>query len=43
MKYLGNRKVNDSVVYNELMMKRGPFYEKKKVVIRLIVTALGII
>ena len=29
MKYIGNRKVKDSFVYNELMMKRDPFYEKK--------------
>ena len=31
MKYLGNRKVKDSFVYNELMIKRDPFYQKKKV------------
>lgn len=30
MKYLGNRKVKDSFVYNELMIKRDPFYQKKK-------------
>ncbi|PEX50226.1 ArpU family transcriptional regulator [Bacillus cereus] len=43
MKYLGNRKVKDSFVYNELMMKRDPFYEKKRNAIQLIATALGII
>ncbi|MDM5193582.1 ArpU family phage packaging/lysis transcriptional regulator [Bacillus hominis] len=43
MKYLGNRKVKDSFVYNELMMKRDPFYQKKKSAIQLIATALGII
>ncbi|MDM5193529.1 ArpU family phage packaging/lysis transcriptional regulator [Bacillus hominis] len=43
MKYLGNRKVKDSYVYNELMMKRDPFYEKKRSAIQLIATALGII
>ncbi|HFK1785946.1 TPA: ArpU family phage packaging/lysis transcriptional regulator [Bacillus cereus] len=43
MKYLGNRKVKDSFVYNELMIKRDPFYQKKKSAIQLIATALGII
>ncbi|MBO1579989.1 ArpU family phage packaging/lysis transcriptional regulator [Bacillus sp. XF8] len=43
MKYLGNEKVKDSYVYNELMMKCDPFYEKKRSAIRLIATALGII
>ncbi|HDX9667873.1 TPA: ArpU family transcriptional regulator [Bacillus cereus] len=43
MKYLGNRKVKDSYVYNELMIKRDPFYQKKKSAIQLIATALGII
>ncbi|MFE9078428.1 ArpU family phage packaging/lysis transcriptional regulator [Bacillus mobilis] len=43
MKYLGNRTVKDSFVYNELMMKRDPFYEKKRSAIHLIATALGII
>ncbi|WP_255258533.1 ArpU family transcriptional regulator [Bacillus toyonensis] len=43
LKYLGNEKVKDSYVYNELMMRRDNFYENKKVAIRLIATALGII
>lgn len=43
MKYLGNQKVKDSFVYNELMIKRDPFYQKKKSAIQLIATALGII
>ncbi|MFC8055330.1 ArpU family phage packaging/lysis transcriptional regulator [Bacillus cereus] len=43
LKYLGNRKVKDSFVYNELMIKRDPFYQKKKSAIQLIATALGII
>ncbi|CAM4391390.1 ArpU family transcriptional regulator [Bacillus manliponensis] len=43
LKYLGDRKVKDSYVYNELMMNRDPFYEKKGSAIRLIATALGII
>ncbi|WP_144524771.1 ArpU family phage packaging/lysis transcriptional regulator [Bacillus sp. DE0042] len=43
MKYLGNRKVKDSYVYTELMMKRDSFYQKKKSAIKLIATALGII
>ncbi|MDR4984536.1 ArpU family transcriptional regulator [Bacillus cereus] len=43
LKYLGNEKVKDSYVYNELMMRRDNFYEDKKVAIRLIATALGII
>ncbi|MES9751288.1 ArpU family phage packaging/lysis transcriptional regulator [Bacillus wiedmannii] len=43
LKYLGNEKVKDSYVYNELMMRRDSFYENKKVAIRLIATALGII
>lgn len=43
LKYFGNEKVKDSYVYNELMMRRDNFYENKKVAIRLIATALGII
>ncbi|MBY7120646.1 ArpU family transcriptional regulator [Bacillus sp. 16GRE42] len=43
LKYLGNEKVKDSYVYNELMMRRDNFYQNKKVAIRLIATALGII
>ncbi|MDA2623232.1 ArpU family transcriptional regulator [Bacillus cereus] len=43
LKYLGNEKVKDSYVYNELMMRRDNFYENKKIAIRLIATALGII
>ncbi|WP_144611467.1 ArpU family phage packaging/lysis transcriptional regulator [Bacillus cereus] len=43
LKYLGNEKVKDSYVYNELMMRRDNFYENKKNAIRLIATALGII
>ncbi|AJI33565.1 MULTISPECIES: ArpU family phage packaging/lysis transcriptional regulator [Bacillus cereus group] len=43
LKYLGNEKVKDSYVYNELMMKRDNFYENKKIAIRLIAIALGII
>lgn len=43
LKYLGDRRVKDSYVYNELMIKRDPFYEKKSNAIRLIATALGII
>lgn len=42
LKYLGNEKVKDSYVYNELMMRRDNFYENKKVAIRLIATALGL-
>ncbi|SCC31377.1 MULTISPECIES: hypothetical protein [Bacillus] len=43
MKYLGNRKVKDSFVYNEFMIKRDPFYHKEKSDIQLIATAVGII
>lgn len=43
LKYLGNEKVKDSYVYNELMMRRDNFYENKKIAIRLIAIALGII
>lgn len=43
LKYLGNEKVKDSYVYNELMMRRDNFYENKKSAIWLIATALGII
>ncbi|PEP80701.1 ArpU family transcriptional regulator [Bacillus toyonensis] len=43
LKYLGNEKVKDSYVYSELMLRRDNFYENKKVAIRLIATALGII
>ncbi|UNK31133.1 hypothetical protein MNO09_00080 (plasmid) [Bacillus sp. N5-665] len=43
MKYLGSKKVKDFYVYNELMMRRDSFYENKKIAIRLIATALGII
>ena len=43
MKYLGDKKINDSYVYNELMIKRDDFYEKKGSAIRLIATALEII
>ncbi|SCN41586.1 ArpU family phage packaging/lysis transcriptional regulator [Bacillus wiedmannii] len=43
MKYLGNQKVKDSFVYNELMIRRDPFYQKKKSAIQLIAMALGII
>lgn len=43
LKYLGNEKVKDSYVYNELMMRCDNFYENKKSAIWLIATALGII
>jgi len=43
LKYFGSEKVKDSYVYNELMMRRDSFYENKKIAIRLIATALGII
>ncbi|WP_255299595.1 ArpU family transcriptional regulator [Bacillus wiedmannii] len=43
LKYLGSKKVKDFYVYNELMMRRDSFYENKKIAIRLIATALGII
>ncbi|AYF06473.1 MULTISPECIES: ArpU family phage packaging/lysis transcriptional regulator [Bacillus] len=43
LKYLGNEKVKDSYVYNELMMRRDNFYENKKSAIWLIAMALGII
>ncbi|MGF9769457.1 ArpU family transcriptional regulator [Bacillus albus] len=43
LKYLGNEKVKDSYVYNELMMRRDNFYENKKIAIRLIAITLGII
>ncbi|MBJ6721272.1 ArpU family transcriptional regulator [Bacillus sp. PR5] len=43
LKYLGNEKVKDSYVYNELMMRHDSFYENKKSAIRWIATALGII
>ncbi len=43
IKYLGNQKVKDSFVYNELLIKRDSFYQKKKSAIQLIATALGII
>ncbi|MEH7464153.1 ArpU family transcriptional regulator [Bacillus thuringiensis] len=43
MKYLSNKKVKDTYVYNELMINRDPYYEKKGSAIRLIATALEII
>ncbi|WP_242311479.1 hypothetical protein [Bacillus cereus group sp. BfR-BA-01331] len=43
LKYFGSEKVKDSYVYNELIMRRDSFYENKKIAIRLIATALGII
>ncbi|PGZ02266.1 ArpU family phage packaging/lysis transcriptional regulator [Bacillus thuringiensis] len=43
MKYLSNKKLKDDFIYNELLIKKDAFYEKKKSAIRLIATALGII
>lgn len=43
MKYLGNKKVKDTYVYNELIINRDSYYEKKGSAIRLIATALEII
>ncbi|MDM5270523.1 ArpU family phage packaging/lysis transcriptional regulator [Bacillus wiedmannii] len=43
MKYLSNKKLKDDYIYNELLIKKDPFYAKKKNAIRLIATALGMI
>lgn len=43
MKFLSNKKLKDDFIYNELLIKKDSFYEKKKNAIRLIATALGII
>ncbi|MED1412583.1 MULTISPECIES: ArpU family transcriptional regulator [Bacillus] len=43
MKYLSNKKLKDDFIYNELLIKKDAFYAKKKNVIRLIATALGMI
>lgn len=43
LKYLGSKKVKDFYVYNKLMMRHDSFYDNKKIAIRLIATALGII
>ncbi|MGG0239681.1 ArpU family phage packaging/lysis transcriptional regulator [Bacillus rhizoplanae] len=43
MKYLDDKKVKDTYVYNELIIKRDDFYDKKRTAIRLIATALEII
>ncbi|KMP32210.1 ArpU family transcriptional regulator [Bacillus cereus] len=43
MKYLSNKKLKDDFIYNELLIKKDAFYEKKKNAIRLIATALGMI
>lgn len=43
MKYLSNKRLKDDFIYNELLIKKDAFYEKKKKAIRLIATALGII
>lgn len=43
MKYLSNKKLRDDFIYNELLIKKDAFYEKKKNAIRLIATALGMI
>ncbi|MET3203169.1 UNVERIFIED_ORG: ArpU family phage transcriptional regulator [Bacillus proteolyticus] len=43
MKFLSNKKLKDDFIYNQLLIKKDSFYEKKKNAIRLIATALGII
>ncbi|MBO1624573.1 ArpU family phage packaging/lysis transcriptional regulator [Bacillus arachidis] len=43
MKYLSNQKLKDDYIYNELLIKKDSYYEKKKNAIRLIATALGMI
>ncbi|TNP10773.1 ArpU family transcriptional regulator [Bacillus tropicus] len=43
MKFLSNKKLKDDFIYNELLIKKDSFYEKKKNAIRLIATALGMI
>ncbi|MCA1002779.1 ArpU family phage packaging/lysis transcriptional regulator [Bacillus thuringiensis] len=43
MKYLSNKKLKDDYIYNELLIKKDPYYVKKKNAVRLIATALGMI
>lgn len=43
MKYLSNKKLKDDYIYNELLIKKDPYYIKKKNAVRLIATALGMI
>ncbi|HDX9630968.1 TPA: ArpU family transcriptional regulator [Bacillus cereus] len=43
MKYLSDQKLRDDYIYNELLIKKDSYYEKKKNALRLIATALGVI
>lgn len=43
MKYLNGEKIKDSFTYQELLIKRDHFYNKRKNAIRLIATSLGMI
>ncbi|PEU21480.1 ArpU family transcriptional regulator [Bacillus wiedmannii] len=43
LKYLSNKKFTDDYIYNELLIKKDPYYIKKKNAVRLIATALGMI
>ncbi|PEB19711.1 putative ArpU-like transcripition activiator of late transcription [Bacillus phage 0105phi7-2] len=43
LKYLSNKKLTDDYIYNELLIKKDPYYVKKKNAVRLIATALGMI
>ncbi|ALQ66555.1 ArpU family phage packaging/lysis transcriptional regulator [Bacillus thuringiensis] len=43
MKYLSDQKLRDNYIYNELLIKKDSYYEKKKNALRLIATALGVI
>ncbi|OFD52021.1 hypothetical protein BWGOE3_07410 [Bacillus mycoides] len=42
MKYLNDQKLRDDYIYNELLIKKDSYYEKKKNALRLIATALGV-
>lgn len=43
MNYLSDQKLRDDYIYNELLIKKDSYYEKKKNALRLIATALGVI
>lgn len=42
-KYLNSQEINDLNIYMDLGIKKGKFYEKKKVALLRIATAIGII
>lgn len=43
MKYMNHKELNDEYIYTVLGMKKGKFYRKKKMAVRNVAKALGII